>query len=291
MKHFTEDLSTRPVVGLEDEYPPCFVDPSHTHRRAQLLYASTGVMSVTTPHANFVIPPQRALWIPSGVAHEVSCRGHVALRTLYFDDQLAGTADWPCRVIEISDFLKALIVEMARIGSGDADTERVNRIAAMLIDELRTMPAAPYRAPMPSDPRLLKVCKAIIADPADQRDLDGLARLAGMGRRTFTRLFRAETGIGLAVWRQQIRLMEALSMLAAGKPITSVAFDVGYDSPSAFSAMFHRSFGVSPSQYPMQAPASGPVSMNIGPLRAAGGRGARNLRPQSKQKPVGGGAS
>ena len=271
MKHFNDALSTAAVVGLEDEYPPGFVDPPHSHRRSQLLYASSGVMAVTTTHANFVIPPQRALWVPSEVMHEVSCRGHVSLRTLYFNDAMTGMSGWPCRVIEVTDFLRALIVEMARLGSANDQDERRNRIAQLLVDELRLMPVAPYHAPMPTDPRLIRICKAIIADPADQRDLDELARIAGMGRRTFTRLFRAETGIGLAVWRQQIRLMEALSMLAAGKPITSVAYDVGYDSPSAFTAMFHRSFGVPPSQYQVRTSntLAGPRAMNIGPVSAA----------------------
>lgn len=113
---------------------------------------------------------------------------------------------------------------------------------------------APYSARMPTDYRLLRVCRQILDDPSDQRDLDEYAALAGMSRRTFTRLFRQETGMGLAVWRQQVRLMEAVSLLAMGQPVTTVAFDVGYESPSAFTAMFHRSFGAPPSQYRPRAP-------------------------------------
>ncbi len=110
-------------------------------------------------------------------------------------------------------------------------------------------PMTADRAPMPGDPRLLRVCKAILAEPATQADVDDWAKLAGMGRRTFTRAFKRETGMGLAVWRQQVRLMEALSLIGSGQPVTTVAFDVGYDSPSAFSAMFRRAFGVPPSAY------------------------------------------
>lgn len=253
MKHFDETLDWRgsPVIGLDDEYPPGFVDPLHTHSHAQLLYASSGVMSVTADNAAFVIPPQRAIWLPAGMPHEVSCRGHVSLRTLYIDQNSTGLSDRPCQVIEITDFLKALIVEMSRVDRSYTEDGREMRIAQVLIHELKQMPTAPYRAPMPADPRLLRVCRLIIDDPANQADLDELAAMAGMGRRTFTRQFNAEVGMGLAVWRQQVRLMAALSMLAAGEPVTSVAFAVGYDSPSAFSAMFRRSFGVPPSEYPL----------------------------------------
>lgn len=250
MKRFIDSHDPdRPVIGLEDEYVPGFTDLSHSHRRAQLLYASSGVMSVIVESASFVIPPQRAVWIPAGVAHEVSCRGHVSLRTLYFDESVHDLGEGHCRVIEVSDFLHALILEVAHFGSEYDMSGREGRIIRLLIDEIEAMPNAPYHAPMPKDRRLLRVCRAILEDPSDQRDLDDWADLAGMGRRTFTRLFREETGMGLAVWRQQVRLMEALSLLASGRPITTVAFDVGYESPSAFTAMFHRAFGVPPSQY------------------------------------------
>jgi AraC-like DNA-binding protein len=86
-------------------------------------------------------------------------------------------------------------------------------------------------------------------DPSQEDDLDQWADAAGMGRRTFTRAFRRETGVTFSLWRQQVRLAEALSLLSLGHSVTSVAFDVGYNSPSAFTAMFQRAFGVAPSQY------------------------------------------
>ena len=111
------------------------------------------------------------------------------------------------------------------------------------------MPITPTDLPMPQDPRLLRVCHMLIDNPADPRDLDAWASVAAMGRRTFTRAFRRETGAGLATWRQQVRLMAAIPKLEAGQPVTTVAFDVGYDSPSAFAAMFHSVFGLAPSAF------------------------------------------
>ncbi|MGN6376200.1 MAG: helix-turn-helix domain-containing protein [Sphingomonas sp.] len=255
MKTFDEaSCDIHAVVGLEDEYPAGFTDPPHAHNHAQLLYASSGVMSVVVEAESFVIPPQRALWIPAGARHEVSCRGPVSIRTLYFGETLGDLAGNVCRVIEISDFLKALILEAVHFGRHYDEDGREGRIVRLLIDEVRAMPDAPYSARMPSDYRLLRVCRQILDNPADQRDLDDYAALAGMSRRTFTRLFRQETGMGLAVWRQQVRLMEAVSLLAMGQPVTTVAFDVGYESPSAFTAMFHRSFGAPPSQYRPRRP-------------------------------------
>lgn len=249
MKHSTDYFcNDRPVIALDDEYPAGFVDSMHCHDRTQILFASSGVMSVITPETSFVVPPQRAVWLPASMMHEVSCRGPVSLRTLYLERGLGKQAK-RCRVFEVSDFLKALILEVVTFEPLYDVNGREGRIVELLLDEIDAMPNAPYGAHMPNDERLLRVCRAIIADPADPRDLDDWAKLAGMGRRTFTRTFKQHTGMGVAIWRQQVRLMEALSRLSSGESITMVAFEVGYESPSAFSAMFRRTFGVPPSQY------------------------------------------
>lgn len=71
----------------------------------------------------------------------------------------------------------------------------------------------------------------------------------GASGRTLARLFRREIGMTFGAWRQQARLIEALARLGTGEPVTHVALDLGYESPSAFTAMFRRSLGVTPSRY------------------------------------------
>lgn len=239
----------RPVAALADEYPPDYVDPRHSHERAQLLYASTGIMCVITDAATFIVPPQRALWIPPRVEHEVECRGHVSVRTTYIDTAARPALPTECRVFEVSALLRELIIE-ATILPIEYDVDgRDGRIMALILDEITRTPAVPLHVPMPSHPQLERACRAILADPAQNDTLDDWAEMASMGRRTFTRLFRRETGMSFAAWRQHVRLMEALSRLATGHRVTSVAFDVGYSSSSAFSAMFKRTFGAPPTQY------------------------------------------
>lgn len=239
----------RPVVALADEYPAGFVDPAHSHRRAQLLYATTGVMSVVTHEGNFVVPPQRAVWIPGGTEHEVSCRGAVSLRTLYIEPDAGERLPHRTCVVEVTPLLRALILEVMRFNPEYAVEGREGLIVRLLLDELLTLPVTDLHVPMPQDPRLARLCRAIIDDPAGDADLDQMAEMARMSRRTLTRLFRLETGMSVASWRQHVRLMEALSRLACGQPVTTVALDVGYDSPSSFTAVFHKVFGAAPSQY------------------------------------------
>lgn len=231
------------------DVPRGCTDALHTHRRAQLLYACSGVMSVVTGTGAFVVPPQRAVWLPSGTEHEVHYGVPVSLRTLYIEPRIHECLPTQCRVLEVSDLLRALILTAVNLPT-EYDLEgREGKIMSLLIDEIAAMPTIPLHAPMPRDARLVRVCRALFKDPLRELALDDLARSVGMSRRTVTRLFRRETGMSFAEWRQHVRLLEALSRLAIGGSVTSVALDVGYRSPSSFTAMFRRTFGVTPSHY------------------------------------------
>lgn len=249
MKHSADyPLASRPIMGFADAYPAGMVDPPHSHPRSQLTYCSSGVMMVVAAEAVFMLPPRRAIWIPAHLVHEVQCRGPVSAYTLYIDPALDPNPQ-AARVIEVSDLVRALVFEVGHFHPAYDMEGREGAIASLLLSEIRRMAVTPSDLPMPRDPRLLRVCHALMDDPADQRDLDEWASLAAMGRRTFTRAFRRETGAGLATWRQQVRLMAAIPMIEAGKPVAIVAYEVGYESPSAFTATFHRVFGMPPSAF------------------------------------------
>lgn len=239
----------RPIGALADEYPDGFIDPRHSHTRAQLLYAISGVMTVITDRASFVVPPQRAVWIPARTEHEVHCRGAVSCRTVYVAADAVPGLPKTCRVIEVSDLLRALIVEATRLPVEYDVNGRDGKVMALILEDIIASQTAPLHVPMPQHPRLVPICVAIVRDPAQDDVLDDWADIAGMGRRTFTRCFRKETGMSFATWRQNVRLIEALSRLAIGETVTRVALDVGYSSPSAFAAMFRRAFGVPPTHY------------------------------------------
>lgn len=237
----------REVVALAEELPKGSSDPAHKHERAQLLYASEGVMSVVTDEGSYVIPPQRALWLPPGMAHRVTCRTDVSLRTVY----VRGSEDLPqhCRVIEVSPLLRALIFEAMTLPLEYRVDGREGRIMQLIVDTISLMNTPPLSVPMPSDRRLRRICQMILQNPARKEALDDWAALACVSRRTLTRQFREETGMSLANWRQHVRLIEAVARLSSGQLVSTVAYDVGYDTPSAFTAAFHRAFGAAPSRY------------------------------------------
>lgn len=215
----------------------------------QLAYASQGVMSVHTTEGTWVVPPHRAVWIPAGVPHWAAMSGRVAVRTLYFALGLAAALPRSCRAVNVSPLLRELILRTARQSLLRRNVPAEARLARFLLDELRTLPAVPLQLPMPNDPRARRLAAHLLAKPADARPLALAARDAGASQRTLERLFRQETQMTLGRWRQRLRLIEALRLLAAGHEVTRVALEVGYRSPSAFVSAFRQQLGTTPARY------------------------------------------
>jgi AraC-like DNA-binding protein len=75
-----------------------------------------------------------------------------------------------------------------------------------------------------------------------------------LSRRTFTRLFKQETGLTFSAWQRRACLLWALPQLLAGTRVTTIAFDLGYSSPAAFAAMFKQLMGDTPDVYRRKRP-------------------------------------
>ena len=223
--------------------------PMHRHFRAQLVFASAGVMTVTTAAATWVVPPQQAVWVPAGVDHEVYSAGPLSMRSLYVHPDASGDLPGECSVMAVGPFLRELIVKVADLAGRNELPDSYARLVAVVLDELRDLKTAPLHLPLPRDARLKAVTDSLMAEPGDNRDLTQWGRHAGASGRTMARLFRRETGMTFAGWRRRLRLLAAVSRLAAGEPVTTVAYDLGYHSPSAFVAMFRRSLGTPPGRY------------------------------------------
>ncbi|WP_044558652.1 helix-turn-helix domain-containing protein [Azospirillum sp. B4] len=248
-----------PVFAVGNDYPQGLVLPPHQHSRCQLLYGIRGVMTVATAQGSWMVPPERAVWIPAGVVHEVEVvAGPGAMRSLFITPAVlpaarqAGALDpraGQCQVVGISPLVHALLVEAAELPAEVPAESRGSLIMALLLHELPSLPVLPLSMPLPTDTRLAARCRAFVVDPDPHATIDGWADGLGMSRRAFTRQFRRETGLSFAAWRQQACLFAALPRLAAGEAVTTVALDLGYDSPAAFTSMFKRLLGVPPSRY------------------------------------------
>jgi AraC-like DNA-binding protein len=236
------------VTGLAKSYPGGTHVHRHRHRRGQLVHAESGVMRVTTREGIWIVPPARALWLPVGVLHEVRMEGDVEARTIYLDRPSSLTLGPRCKVLEVSSLLRELV--LAAVGAyEDRDARRLAILSPLLRHELQAARETGICIQMPKDARLLKACGRLLDDPSRGETLEQLAQRAGASSRTLARLFESELKMTFRRWRQHLRLASALSQIAAGASIKSVAHDAGYRSCSAFSAMFRRVLGVPPTRH------------------------------------------
>lgn len=241
----------RSVVVTANDYPAGLTFPVHSHARGQFAFASRGTIRVATPQGHWFVPPQRACWVPVGVGHEMTMNGPVTMLNTFVSGDAAHAAGLPdhCCVYGVSALLKQLLDEAIDLPAMYDVDGRAGKLMALLLAEIAVMPRLSLHAPLPGDPRLASVCRRVFASPSIKIDLDTVAADAGMSRRTFTRLFRAQTGVSFAEWRQQVCLLAAIARLSEGQPVTRVALDLGYASPGAFTSAFRRILGEPPSRY------------------------------------------
>jgi len=246
--HRVQDIP-RPIAATATDYGPGDAIDWHSHPRAQLLYGIEGVLTVQTEAGRWVLPPERAVWVPAGIKHRADIAGRVRMRSLFVAAGAARRLPAQCCVVTVSPLLRALILEAVEVPKlYDADGPD-GRLMAVILDQLRRLEPTPLYLPLPADPRLRRVTDALTRDPGTRAGLDVWAKKAGASARTLARLFVRETGLTFGAWRQQARLLKALEWLAEGRPVTAIALDLGYESPSAFSAMFRGALGQPPKRY------------------------------------------
>lgn len=222
---------------------------AHSHRRGQLLYAVDGVMQVRTPQGVWLVPPQRALWVPPFVEHEIRMLSNVSMRTLYIGEKEGQGIGERCRLLEVSVLLRELILALLAESNDYRPDSRGGHVAELIMSELSRAQAIPVEIPWPRDRRLAAICEAILEDPGRQFSLADWAGLGGASVRTVIRLFPKETGLQFRHWVQQVHLSEALVRLSKGEPVGVVAQALGYKSQSAFSSMFRKALQSTPNHY------------------------------------------
>ena len=234
--------------ALSTTYSSGYVMHPHTHAAHQLLFASSGAMTVTGDRTSWMIPPGRAVLIPAGIPHSIRMWGEVAMRSLYFPvNAPAPVFDAnTCRVISVSPLLRELILRVAEMAALDSRVAVEARLMSVLMDELERAHIEPLLLPLPSDSRALKAADCVMKNPADGATAEALARDCGLSARTLERLFRAETGMRFGLWRQKARLLESVRVLVEGGSVTDAALESGYSSVSAYIAAFKQTFGCTP---------------------------------------------
>lgn len=242
-KRQVEAISAKRLVAVG------YTEDLHRHDEAQLLLVVRGMATFDVGKSRWLVSPQSAIWIPAGVEHCMSSTGEVELHCLYLKCSFLDLPFSGTRALNVPPLMRELIFEMSNL------PERINvngphaRLTRALIDQLARTPVGPRQVAMPEHPKLRGVADALIVDPSDRRTVSEWAKAIGMSERTFQRSFLQETGMSFGVWRRQVHILLALQRLGEGDSVQTVAYFLGYDSPSAFTEMFRKTLGKPPMKF------------------------------------------
>ncbi|MGE0875916.1 MAG: helix-turn-helix domain-containing protein [Burkholderiales bacterium] len=244
----------RPVAPMAFDHPRQGATPWHSHPRAQLLFAAEGVMTVATRNETWIVPPQRAAWMPAGIEHRLAFAGGLRFRTLYVEPGAVPAMPKKPMVLEVTPLLRELILRVMELPLDYDERSADGRLAVVLLDELQKLAEFPIGLPVPAKGPLAAICRQVLDGLAERATLEELAARHHMSARTLARRFRRDTGLAFAEWCRRARLVHAITWISEGRSITAIALDLGYESPSAFCAMFKRELGVPPTRFKPAAP-------------------------------------
>ena len=251
LPHFNDiDENPRPVFGMITEANFVGETEPHDHQKAQLMYVINGVLTVEASGGIWTVPPNCALWIPSGIPHFGSSSGPIKIASLYIARDLASAFSDECGILFIQPLLRELLLRFDLNSSHrPINAQHEANLIAVLMGEIEAAPLEPIHLPMPQDRRLRRLTEAMIRNPELRFTIDEWGARVGASNRTLSRLFQRETGMSFVRWRQQLHIGLALQRLAANEPVTTIAGDLGYESVSAFIVMFRRMLGTTPARY------------------------------------------
>src|SRR6478609_785480 len=189
---------------------------THMHREAQLVYAAKGTMQVTTPIGRWLVPPDRAVWVPARLEHSIDVLADIEMRTLYFD------LKWLARrqqshglnaeyVVRVSRLLHETILALF---DGRNDSGRAQVLIRLALLELHAAEDSATFIPLPHEPRCRRAADIVLNDPTGAHEIETLAQAVGTSARTLSRLFAAETQLSFKSWCQRARIAAAIEKLS-----------------------------------------------------------------------------
>jgi len=221
--------------------------PEHAHKRHQLLYATKGLMQLYIESKIWLVPSDRAIFIPAGMLHSIRMLSPVVMRTLYIDINSTLDITKTLKVISVTPLMCELITALGKEKVNYQHDKRAVQIANLIELELNLAKNEPLIIPLPQDSRLQQVCASLMKHPADNKTLYEWGDICGASERTLSRLFNNELGMCFRQWRQLVRFHYAFELIAKNKSIKHIAITCGYQSPSAFTAAFQQYYGHTPS--------------------------------------------
>lgn len=217
----------------------------------QLIFSSNGLLIVHSDSDHWLVPPTMVLRLLPDAAYRVSKGDQVCMQRIKLSDDLSDQLALENGLYRLTPLLRELLEALAI----SARTRLSHKKKATLLIELLNQ-AGVWKDKVslrclgePNDARVAYICNYVYENLDSPKTLQKWAFELKHDTRTLHRLFVQEFGLPFVQWRQQTRLLAALGWLAEGRQVMHIALDLGYQSQSAFAAMFRRNMGMTPSEW------------------------------------------
>ena len=244
-----DDDHPRRVVAYAMDLPRGHFNQWHSHARGQLLYTRSGAVTVTTEVGLFVLPPNRAVWIPPHAGHSARYLTDSQLRTIYVRTTDVEGLPSETTAVNVSPLLRELLLAFMTFPRDYSEAGAQGRLVGVMLDQVVAAPGTAFRLPQPETPKLRDLADQIRDNPGASRSTDVLAAGLAMSLRTFERRFSRETGMPFRTWRNRAKMLKALELLSVGTSVGETSDLLGYEGQSAFIAGFRSTFGTTPGRY------------------------------------------
>lgn len=244
------ELSYRPIYLGETIKPEAGESFDwHAHDYGQLISAESGSMTVGTPDRVLLLSPAMAVWIPPDMDHWMRYGPNDVMIYVDVDRQEADRLGAACRVVAMTPLLRSLFIATMPEETDAREHRHNDAVHALLRHEWLSARDVPLSLAVPQDRRVRDLARSTLDDPGKVQSVEAWLAEVPASRKTVERIFTSETGMPPSKWLRHARILHAVSMLAAGQKITTVALELGYRSSSAFSYMFRQVLGESPSTF------------------------------------------
>ncbi len=242
-----------------------FADPArqlrydfHRHSKHQLLYSFSGTIHLETKAGFWMLPPQRAAWIPAGLRHATTVKNARA-HSLYFSPRQFAGLGGQIQIISVTPLLREMILytrqwPMDRQKPDSFRRQYFGLLAEFLRQQASSEPA--FRLPRAKTQAIETAAHGFLED-LTEGSLAGAASRAQLSPRTFRRRFDGEMGMTWKEFVHHARMLKAMEMLTTEKNVTEAASAVGFCSLSAFSKAFRVFSGHNPLEFKAHSTGAG----------------------------------
>ncbi|MGO1465009.1 MAG: helix-turn-helix domain-containing protein [Candidatus Corynebacterium faecigallinarum] len=216
-----------------------------THHHDELIWATSGMVTVRTPEGVWDCPGNRGIWVPHGVPHSIDAAADTSLQATFFAPAATGLPAGVA-VVDLLPAVRELLLLNADRGMPE-DTRR--RLQQLVVDLLVPVPDTVVDLRMPASPRMSAVARRILSRLDAAETTADWAALAGLPDRELVREFSEETGLSPARWRIRARVRASLPLLRSGVPVAATARRLGYRSAGTFAEQFRQIIGRTPGAF------------------------------------------